>query len=789
MVYISGIITAILALYGLASLGSVSTTSMLTFLLAVVVLEARTPALPGSGHAAQASAYSLGAALLPGLGPAAALLLAAAGWVGRTLAVGAVTFRGLLMEALPLVGTVALIKALIGQPPLMTGVAVAALWAVLISFFPPLLTEQLEPREARAWGVARNAVWAGQAGLGLVALALAQLHLVRPGLELVVLPALLALQGLTRRAIENPAASDYRRKHHQLQHALTQSSALSADLDQVEQDRQAIFTALTLVKGLTEKVAQHDTPDKFWVALSQGVRALIPLRSIALFLPREGRLEARYVDSPDRERVLSGPLLNVSEPAVDRCWKTGSPLYSRKSPPTERLFSGDRACAALGLGPGVLYLGRDKAEPFLVSQKTVLELLTGHAGNLLSAVLRREREQEALNRSQAALGELRSSYDRLGALLNGARLLAGTLEPQLLMQLLEDMMKGLFGSHFGCFFQLGDGELKPAHSWGAQLDTVAAKAVAAHILKSGRPLSYDDIEGSRFSAFAPSQKSFLGVVAESQHGAAGVLLIGSQAPAAFGREDQEMLQLVGLVLAVTYRGAETHWQLKTSQEKLLQAGKLAAVGQLAAGVAHELNTPLGTVMLSIEGCLRMINKNPERAGQRLERAQQAVEHAQRITNDLLVFSSTEKGDYQPLDLVELVGQTLDGLRGGSEFAEAELKAELEPTGRVRGSSVELGQLILQLVRNAAEAHPQVTVTTGRWEGKVFLRVEDKGPGIAPEVAARMFEPFFTTKPVGHGTGLGLTTCREVALRHQGELVYEPLAQGSRFELRIPGEPE
>ncbi len=167
-----------------------------------------------------------------------------------------------------------------------------------------------------------------------------------------------------------------------------------------------------------------------------------------------------------------------------------------------------------------------------------------------------------------------------------------------------------------------------------------------------------------------------------------------------------------------------------------------------------------------------------------------MEHAQRITNDLLVFSSSETGDYQPLEFSELVGQTVDGLRGSSHFAGVTFDTRLEPTGPVRGSAVELRQLVLQLVRNAIDAQeartqPVVTVVTGRQDGQVYLWVEDKGKGITPEVATRMYEPFFTTRPVGHGTGLGLTTSREIALRHQGVLDYEPLDPGTRFRLRLP----
>jgi signal transduction histidine kinase len=176
--------------------------------------------------------------------------------------------------------------------------------------------------------------------------------------------------------------------------------------------------------------------------------------------------------------------------------------------------------------------------------------------------------------------------------------------------------------------------------------------------------------------------------------------------------------------------------------------------------------------------------------ERLERARRAVEHAQRITGNLLVFSRNEAGDYQPLDLSQLVAATVETLRGTPEFAGVQLEMRLKPTGQVRGSTVELGQLLTHLARNGVEAAaeegvPTLRVSTGVSENGAHLSVEDNGTGIDSEVAARMFEPFFTTKPVGHGTGLGLSTCREIAVRHGGQLEFQPLAKGARFLLTLP----
>jgi signal transduction histidine kinase len=790
---IAYVLSLALVLYCFWGLDSVDPTALVGFVAGVLVLEITAVPLPGIGWISLSPAFVLAAAMCPAVGAAGATVLMLAGWGVRCLVSLRVNIAtGLLMEALPMLAALGLIKLLTAGPEdpplLMTGLAATALWGVLITFVPELISD-LQGQEK--WVVARGATWSVQVCLGLVAVAVAYLFSVGPGLELLMLAPLMVLQCLVRRAVENPSASEYRQTRTRLTEALTRGKVLSATLQETEQVAETSTAGLELVKAFTERMGQNDSLDGLWSALNAEVREQVFLRSTALYMPKDGRPEIAYLESPDRERARSSLLLGLAEPAVARCWADGRSLFTRKPPPGERLFQGDGACAAVGFGPGVLYLGKHHAEPFTATQKALIELLAGHAGNLVAAMLRREAEREALSSSQQALGELTEWSGRLSALLNGARMLAGTLDPDALMRELEDVMNGLFGTHAGCFFRLTGKGLEYYHGWpAARIRKDPATVLAKHIHEHGRSLCLEDIESSRFGPFHDGQKSFLGVPVESQYGVAGVLLMGSLGT--LQSDDQEFLYLVGLMLAVAYRGADIHWQLKTSQEQLVQAGKLAAVGQLAAGVAHELNTPLGTVLLSLEGAERALIKRPERVPERLERARRAVEHAQRITSNLLVFSRNEAGDYQLLDFADLVSSTIEAIRGTPAFAGVRVESNLQATGQVRGSAVELGQLLMQLANNAAEATAQesdrvMRVSTKFTENQVFLAVSDNGTGIDSEVASRMFEPFFTTKPVGHGTGLGLSTCREIAGRHGGQLEFKPQPKGSLFVLRLPSE--
>lgn len=785
-------LSVLLGLYLVWGLGPLAPTAIIGYLAGVLVLEITAVPLPRVGWVSLSPVFVMAAAMSPSVGASDAAVLLVIGWGLRCLVSGRTNnLTGLLMESVPILATLGLIKLLTkgsaAPPLLLTGLAASAVWGVLITFLPGLILGAVQGAEK--WVAARGATLPVQVCFGLMALVMAYLSISGPGLELLLLPPLIVLQSLLRRAVENPSAWEFRQTRSRLSQALTRGKELSATLQETEQVAEASSAGLELVKKFTERMGQDHSLNGLWSAFNREVRDLVTLRSTALYLPKEGRPEIVFIDSPDAERASSSVLLGLSEPVVTRCWSDGRSLFTRKAPPGERSFPGDGACAAMAFGPGVLYLGKSHSEPFSPSQKALIELLAGHAGNLVAALLRRDEERKELTSTRESLGELTEWSGRLSALLNGARMLAGTLDPNILMRELEDVMNGLFGDHAGCFFRLTGKGLEYYHGWPAQgIRKEPATQLAEQILKSGRSLCLEDIAGSRFQPFHEGQKSFLGVPVESQHGVAGVLLMGSQGHVL--SDDQEFLYLVGLMLAVAYRAADVHWQLKTSQEQLVQAGKLAAVGQLAAGVAHELNTPLGTVLLSLEGMERAVGNRPEQVPVRLDRARKAIEHAQHITSNLLVFSRNEAGDYQPLDLAELVRTSIEALRGAPTFAGVRIESQLQPTGMVRGSAVELSQLLLQLATNGVQAMADgperiLRVSTRCVDNQVYLAVADNGAGIDPGVAARMFEPFYTTRPVGHGTGLGLSMSREIAVRHGGALEFKPQTKGALFVLRLP----
>lgn len=243
---------------------------------------------------------------------------------------------------------------------------------------------------------------------------------------------------------------------------------------------------------------------------------------------------------------------------------------------------------------------------------------------------------------------------------------------------------------------------------------------------------------------------------------------------------------------------------KEYQARYQHAEKMATIGVLAAGVAHEINNPLTAVsgfskglkrrLPRLDACLvegRESRELMEDFNEYLDTIQGECERCRDIVHELLTFSPRKKVEFIPIDLRSLVLEMLKLLRyrldgGSSPLICLELDESVPP---VMGVGAELKQVLLNLIFNALEAirdKGTITIRTRKTDGWVVLSVEDTGKGIPEEHLDKLFDPFFTTKPVGQGTGIGLSTCYNIVHQHRGEIAVESVEnQGSAFHVKLP----
>lgn len=229
------------------------------------------------------------------------------------------------------------------------------------------------------------------------------------------------------------------------------------------------------------------------------------------------------------------------------------------------------------------------------------------------------------------------------------------------------------------------------------------------------------------------------------------------------------------------------------QSKLLQTEKLAALGQMITGVAHELSNPLTSIL----GYAQRLLLYGDAAG-RTEEAQKIYQEAERastILRQLLLNARETRPERRVVSLNKVVLQTMELQRFGLPAERIRLNLELDPVPpSVHGDAGQLQQVLMNLVGNARQAIEEsgkggnIWVRTKRTdEGRVILEVRDDGPGIPEAIMARIFDPFFTTKPAGVGTGLGLAIVLGIVRQHGGQLkVYSPPGGGAAFTIELPG---
>lgn len=256
-----------------------------------------------------------------------------------------------------------------------------------------------------------------------------------------------------------------------------------------------------------------------------------------------------------------------------------------------------------------------------------------------------------------------------------------------------------------------------------------------------------------------------------------------------------MIHIMGDLRETTAEIQRREQELRDKQEQLVQAGKLATLGELTTGVAHELNNPLNNIGLFVGNAIDLVELGVEDKGRivrDLRNAMQQVGKATEIISHLRTFGRVAPVSREAVSMNQVIEQALSLMHEQLRLREIEVELDLSPAHpTVIGNSIQLEQVLINLLTNARDAVAQssrkiVHIACDVQAGVINLTFSDTGPGIPEGFEQRIFDPFFTTKEVGRGTGLGLSITYGIIKEHGGTIaVANGPGGGATFLIQLP----
>jgi C4-dicarboxylate-specific signal transduction histidine kinase len=256
-----------------------------------------------------------------------------------------------------------------------------------------------------------------------------------------------------------------------------------------------------------------------------------------------------------------------------------------------------------------------------------------------------------------------------------------------------------------------------------------------------------------------------------------------------------MIHIMGDLRETTAEIERREQELREKQEQLIQAGKLATLGELTTGIAHELNNPLNNIGLFIGNSIDRFELgavDPDAVRDELGKAMEQVRKATEIITHLRTFGRAATIVYEPVELVAVIERSLSLMQ--EQLRLREIAVAVEPGEEpivVHGNEIQLEQVFVNLLTNARDAlaavdAKRIWITCEIRPPMAVVTFADSGPGVSADLEARIFDPFFTTKEVGAGTGLGLSITYGIVTEHAGTItVAERDGGGAEFTIELP----
>jgi len=257
----------------------------------------------------------------------------------------------------------------------------------------------------------------------------------------------------------------------------------------------------------------------------------------------------------------------------------------------------------------------------------------------------------------------------------------------------------------------------------------------------------------------------------------------------FLKEERKLIQAIARKLALIIERKEAAEKMKLLQEQIRHADRLATIGELTSGIAHEINEPLQNIL----GFAQLTIKNndlPLEVKQDLEKIIKASLNAREIIKKLMYFSHQMPQLFEKVNLNQIIKEAMYFLESRCSKENITVLYFLaEQLSLIIADAIQLNQVIVNLVVNAIQAMPEggkLTLSTSSNSEFVILTVEDTGVGISEDIIQHIFQPFFTTKEIDKGTGLGLSVVHGIVTAHKGEIKVESEnRKGTKFEIKFP----